>query len=149
MKVNIRKAKSGAKANMSGRAVNCTKDNGQMGTKMAMASGRASAVTAMLDSGRPINQMDLVSMFGATEMSTKENGKRAYVMDKEWTSFQLVILTWESTTGAKLKDMVSTDGQMETCTLVNSLMARNMDKGIGKRTMKSNPMNTQECTRLI
>lgn len=136
MKVNINKAKFGAKDNTYGKVEKCMKDFGLMDIKKGMEYGRESGVIVMSDSGRPTSLMDLVNMSGVTKISMKESGKHVFVMGKESTSLLLVILIWVSITGARLKAMASTDGPMEISILVSSLMGRSMVKDIGRRTLR-------------
>ena len=136
MKVNINKAKFGAKDNTYGKVEKCMKDFGLMAIKKGMEYGRESGVIVMSDSGRPTSLMDLVNMSGVTKISMKESGKHVFVMGKESTSLLLVILIWVSITGARLKAMASTDGPMEISILVSSLMGRSMVKDIGRRTLR-------------
>ena len=136
MKVNINKAKFGAKDNTYGKVEKCMKVFGLMAIKKGMEYGRESGVIVMSDSGRPTSLMDLVNMSGVTKISMKESGKHVFVMGKESTSLLLVILIWVSITGARLKAMASTDGPMEISILVSSLMGRSMVKDIGRRTLR-------------
>ena len=77
IKVSIKRAKQTVKAYSIGTMEKCTMENGSMGLRKAMVSGKGHKEIPTLANGKIPRRKDTVFIAGKMEIDTKENGEHA------------------------------------------------------------------------
>lgn len=103
-----------------GQTENFTTASGRLESKKAMAFGRASAETPILENGKIQKRMDMVCINGKMVIGMKESGICALSMVKGQTSLQMEIHIQASTNLENLMVKVSTNGKTEVSMSVSS-----------------------------